>query len=82
MTKDCLLHYLIYCIEENCDIKQVYTPDGRLCLVEVKSCSLLLDVEDIGTLVELENSANWVLKSALHKRLSECLRTMKEVMDE
>lgn len=79
MSRDCLLHYLICCIDGNCDMKQVYTPDGRLCLVEVKSCSFLLDVEDIKTLEELENSGNWVLKSALYKRVSEYMKTGKEI---
>lgn len=82
MSKDGLLHYLINCIEDNCNIKRVILPGEHVCLVEVKPCYLILDLEDLQTIVELENSANWVIKSGLHKRISECMRIKKEVKDE
>lgn len=82
MSKDGLLHYLVTCIDENCDIKRMHTPGEHLCLVEVKPCHLILDWGDIQTIEELENGANWVIKTSLHKRLRDCLRTKKEVKDE
>lgn len=82
MSRDRLLHYLITCIEENCEIKRVHTPGAIFCLVEVKPYCFFLDGNDVRTLEELENSANWMVKSALYMQVRNCLRPKKEVKDE
>ena len=80
--RDCLLYYILYRIDERCEIKRVDTPDGYCCLVKVDSFQFLFTAADIQTIKELMKSSDWVRELELPARLEECLKTGKEIKKE
>lgn len=82
MTSDGLLHYIIYRMDQECEIRRVLTPDGYACLVEVGSFMLLFDKDDINVLAKLEESLDWIPQSTLHIHLTECLETGRAFKNE
>lgn len=82
MNRDCLLHYIIQCINKQCEIKRVYTPAGYCGLVKVDSCDFFFSAADIHTIKVLEEVFDWASSCDLPARLEECLRTGKDIKKE